>query len=479
MEKHGPVYSRRMRLKAPSREEILSGPALPIMARIGGPAVLSSLLFTLYNLTDAFWIGRLPRDQSAAVMAGIQVSWPIVWFLISLVAGFGGAAVTALVAQYLGAGREREARLAMNQLFSLSILSGLALGVAGYLASPWLLRLLVRGPEVAEAAGLYMEVIFLGLPTMLIPGLFHFALAACGDTLTPLLVNGAGTLLNMALDPLLVLGWGPVPRMGILGAAYATVAAQGLASLAFVGLFALGREPLRLDPRALIPQGQWVKKAVRIGLPAAIGQSSTAFGFVVMTGVIGRLPNPEAALAGYGIGDRIIGILFIVTDGLSIGLSTMVGQALGAGRMARAKEVVRKGVWTLLVVLVIEAGVLWLLRRGLVALFIPGRPDVIEVGASFVQAFALSMPFLGAFFAAMAVFRGAGHNLPTMILGILRLWVLRIPLAYLFGFTLAWGADGVWWGMALSNVVSGGCAIGLLLSRSWQRSVVEPCREKG
>ena len=462
-----------MRFKAPSREEILAGPALPIMARIGGPAVLSSLLFTLYNLADAFWIGRLPKAESAAAMAGIQVSWPIVWFLISLVAGFGGAAVTALVAQYMGAGREREANFAMNQLFSLSIISGAALGVAGYLASPWLLGLLVREGGVAGAASLYIKVIFLGLPTMIIPSLFYSSLAACGDTLTPLLVDGAGVLLNMALDPLLVLGWGPVPGMGILGAAYATVAAQGVATLVFIALFARGKGRLRLEARALPPRWRWVKKALRIGLPAAIGQSSTAFGFVVMTGLIGRLPNPEVALAGYGIGDRILGILFIITDGLSVGLTTMVGQALGARRPARAKEVVWKGLWIMLSVLVAEAGVLWLLRRGLVAVFIPGRPDVIAVGASFIQAFAASMPFLGAFFAAMAVFRGAGHNLPTMILGILRLWVLRIPLAYLFGFRLAWGADGVWWGMALSNVLSGLAALGLLLSGSWQRSVVE------
>ena len=471
-----------MRFSVPTREEILNGPALAVMARIGGPAVLSSLLFTLYNLADAFWIGRLPQVESAAVMAGIQVSWPVVWLLISVVEGFGGAAVTALVAQYMGAGREREANFAMNQLFSLSVISGITLGLAGYLVSPWLLGLLVGGGAVADAANLYLKVIFLGLPTMLIPGLFYFALAACGDTLTPLLVIGAGDLLNMALDPLLVLGWGPVPRMGILGAAYATVAAQGFAALIFLILFAAGKGQLRLEVRALTPHWQWVKKSVRIGLPAAIGQSSTAFGFVILTGVIGRLPNPEVALAGYGIGDRIVGILFIITDGLSVGLTTMVGQALGARLMDRARELVRKGLAALIAILTCEAALLWLLRRPLVGLFIPGRPDVITVGASFVQAFALSMPFLGAFFAAMSIYRGAGHNLPTMILGILRLWVLRIPLAYLFGFTFAWGTDGVWWGMALSNVLAGLSAVGLLVSRSWQRSVVEEpaqaCPEK-
>jgi putative MATE family efflux protein len=444
------------------------------MARIGGPAVLSSLLFTLYNLADAFWIGRLPPQESAAVMAGIQISWPVVWFLISLVAGFGGAAVTALVSQYIGAGRAKEANRSLNQLFTIALGTGVGLGLLGYAITPWLLGLLVREGAVAAAAVLYLRVIFLGLPTMVIPGLFHFAFAATGDTLTPLLVNGAGTLVNIVLDPFLVLGWAPFPRLGILGAAYATVFAQGVATLAFLVLFSRGKGPLRLEVASLLPHWPWVKKALKIGLPAAVGQSSTAFGFLVMTGVIGRLPNAEAALAGYGIADRILGILFIITDGLSTGLTTMVGQALGAGLLPRARELVRKGLVVLVLILTGEAALLWLLRHPLVALFIPGREDVILVGADFIQAFAGGMPFLGLFFAALAIYRGAGHNLPTMILGLLRLWGLRIPLAYLFGFPLGWGASGVWWGMSLSNVIAGLAAAGLLAHRAWQRSVVEP-----
>ncbi|MCR4392197.1 MAG: MATE family efflux transporter [Candidatus Acetothermia bacterium] len=462
-----------MKFKTPSREEILTGPPLRTMARIGGPAVISSLIFTLYNLADAFWIGRLPKAESAAAVAGIQVSWPIVWFLISFISGFGGAAVSALVAQYVGAGRPKEANYALNQLLSLSAVSGIMLGVAGYFLSPWLLALLIGEGTVASAASLYIQIIFLGLPTMVLPGLFYSALAATGDTLTPLLVNGGGTLLNMALDPLLVLGWGPVPRMGILGAAYATVAAQGLVMLAFLALLWRGKGLLRLDPSALLPWWGWMVKGLRIGVPAAIGQSSMAFGFVIMTAVIGRLPNAEAALAGYGIGDRVLGILFIVTEGLGTGLTTMVGQALGAGAMDRAQELVRKGLRALIVILAAEAGLLWLIRYPAVAMFIPGREDVIELGARFIGAFAVSMPFLGTFFAAMAIYRGSGHNVPTMVLGVVRLWVLRIPLSYLFGFPLGLGADGVWWGMSLSNVIAGLIALGFLLSRSWQRSVVE------
>lgn len=465
---------RKRIFPVPDREEILTGRPLRTMAKIGGPAVISSVLFTLYNLADAFWIGRLPSDHAGTVMAGIQISWPFVWFIISFVAGFVGAAVSALVAQYIGANRQVEARHAFNQLVTVSVLASIVLGVVGFILTPYILRVLIQEPNVAHQAGLYLSVIFLGLPTMVLPGLFYGAYSATGDTVTPLLVNGTGVIINLILDPFFILGWGPFPEMGILGAAYATIIAQAVALIIFVLLFVRGTGLLSLDRSSLRPQWKWMAKAMRIGLPAGIGQSTVAFGFVVLMWVIGRLDNAEAALAGYGIADRIFGIMFIVTNGMCIGLTTMIGQALGAVMEDRARELMRKGLLAMFVILVFEAAFLWLIRVPLVSAFMPGNADVIHAGSRFLELFALGMPFLGAFFVAESVYRGSGHNIPPMILGVMRLWLLRIPLAYLFAFILKMGSDGVWIGMSVSNVVSGIAAFGLLASRSWLRSVVEP-----
>ncbi len=456
----------------PDRDEILTGPALRTMAKIGGPAVISSFLFTLYNMADAFWIGRLPTGSAGAVMAGIQISWPFVWFIISFVAGFGGAAVSALVAQYIGANRHDEARLALNQLVVFSVAGSIVLGVIGFLLTPSILSVLIHEPQVSHQAGLYLSVIFLGLPTMVLPGLFYSAYSATGDTVTPLLVNGAGIVINAILDPILVLGWGPVPQMGILGAAYATVSAQAVATTIFALLFIRGRDVLRIDRSALRVRWGWMSKAMRIGLPAGIGQSTVAFGFVVLMWVIGKLSNAETALAGYGIADRLFGMIFIVTDSMCIGLTTMVGQALGAEMKDRARLLMKRGLGAMFAILAVEAGLLWLLRIPLVSVFMPDHADVIHEGARFLEVFALGMPFLGAFFVAQSVYRGSGHNVPPMILGVIRLWLLRIPLAYAFAFALKLGSDGVWIGMSASNIVSGMASFGLLSSPGWLRSVV-------
>jgi putative MATE family efflux protein len=463
-----------MRFKTPTRDEILTGPALGIMTRIGAPAALGSLIFTFYNLADAFWVGRLPLDDAGAALAGIQVSWPFVWLLISFIGGFAGAAASAFVAQYTGAGRPREANLALNQLVLLSAGGSVAFGLIGFALTPWVLSLLVGPGAVANAAGIYLRVIFLGLVTMVLPGLFSQAYIATGDGVTPLLVNGACTALNMAIDPFLVLGWGPFPRLGILGAAYATVAAQAISTVVFLLLFARSRGALHLRWADLRPRRDWIARSLRVGLPAGLGQSATAFGFVVMTWVIGHVPNASTALAGYGVGDRLLGIFLILSEGLQAGLTAMIGQALGAGLLERAREVLRKGLFTLVAVLSVQTLLLVLVRRPLVALFAPGNAAVIDVGVRFTFAFALSLPFFGTFFAAVAVYRAAGRNVPAMILETVRLWGMRIPLAFLLAYPLGFGASGAWWGMALSNVLAGLLAVLFLRSRTWQHAIVEP-----
>jgi putative MATE family efflux protein len=469
-------------LTPPSRDEILTAHPIRMMVRIGAPAVISSILFSLYNLTDAYWIGHLRGPNALNAMAGIQTSWPFVWLTISLIAGFAGAAVSALVAQNIGANRSEDANHAFNQLFLVGLLAGFLVAIVGSVAVQFVLPSFFRDPAVAHEMTTYLRIIFLGVHTMLLPGLAASAFSASGNTLLPVYVNLIGVGLNIPLDRILVLGWtgslGPlghmaVPQLGIAGAAYATLIAQGVSTLVFLTLLARGRRGLRLERRLMRPDVHLLRKALRIGLPAGLGQATVAFGFAVMVIFINQLDNSAAALAGYGVADRIFGLLFIATDGLGVGLTTMIGQAIGAGLLDRARVLVGKGIRALLVVVLVEAVVLYVARHPLVAVFLPGQTDAIREGTNFIALFAASMPFLCAFFAAEAVYRGAGHNFPAMMLGFIRLWALRVPLSWLFAFPVGLGSTGIWLGMSASNVVSGIAAILWLRTGSWRRSVVE------
>jgi len=464
-------------LKPPSRERILTGPTLRTMARIGLPAAFVNLIFTLYSLANAFWVGRLPN--AAAAIAGINVSWPVVWVILSFVMGFSGAAVMALVSQYTGANRPEEANLALNQFVSLAVFASVALGLAGYAAAPWFLRVLIVNREVSDAATPYIRILLLGLPTTMLPALFGAALYATGDSIIPLLVNFSGTVLNAVFDYFLVLGHGGFPQLGIVGAAYGTVTCQGLTMLAFIVIFVVGRGSLRLRWRDLRPRWDWMWRGLRIGMPAGLGQTGTAAGFLLLTGLIARLPNSEIAQAGYGLGDRVLGMFSIMSDGFATGLTTMIGQALGAGLKERVSQVLRRGLAGLFAILALEGVILVAFRHVFVSVLAPSQPEVLAVAAQFVLAFAVSLPCLGTFFASIAVYRAAGRNVPAMILELMRLWVWRLPLCWLLAYPLHLGADGVWWGMSASNAISGVVAIVSLSRPGWRQGVIEPIPQPG
>lgn len=122
--------------------------------------------------------------------------------------------------------------------------------------------------------------------------------------------------------------------------------------------------------------------------------------------------------------------------------------------------------------LAVEALVIWLARESLMTVFIPGRADIIAAGVEFIGVFAPAMPFFGLFAAVGAVFRGSGHNVPTMIMEIARLWALRVPLCALFTLVWGMGSTGVWYGMTASNVAAAALAIGLFATGKWQRKVI-------
>ena len=138
-----------------------------------------------------------------------------------------------------------------------------------------------------------------------------------------------GNPLNVILDPFLIFGWWRFPRLGVLGAALATIICQGIAASISIYLLFRGTKGIKITINGLIPAGKWLKKIFKIGLPAAIGHSTTAFGFVLVMAIIGRVNNPETVIAAYGVGDKLINIIFIVVDGLGTGIITLIGQNLG------------------------------------------------------------------------------------------------------------------------------------------------------
>jgi putative MATE family efflux protein len=453
-----------------TRKEILTGSPLKTMFLLSLPVMISQFLHTLYHLADTFWLGHLPPAESGGAVAGLQISWPVIWFLIALSFGFGIAGI-ALISQYTGAGEKENANLVANQLLSLSIIFGLIVAISGVIFTPQIVPLITKSATVAKSAIIYMRLIFLGIPFMFISFTFQSILSAKGDTVTPMYINLFTVSLNLILDPFFIFGWWRFPYLGIKGAALATIICQGIS--AFIALYFLskGIKGVKTSINHLIPTWKWLNKIFKIGLPAAIGHSTTALGFILVMGIIGRVNNAEAVIAGFGVGDKTINVIFIVVDGLGTGIVTLIGQNLGANLISRVKDIAQKSLWSVTLITLFEAVLIFLLRIPLFNLFIPGRPDIIKEGVLFLAIFSLGVPFFGLIAAVMALFRGSGHNLQPMIIDIVRLWGLRIPLAYFLGNQF--GATGIWWGMAFSNIIAAIIALFFYFQGGWQKQIIQ------
>ncbi len=219
----------------------LEGPIGRALVRLAIPIVLGNVLQTGYQLTDAFWVGRL----GAAAVAAVSVSFPVTFLVIALGAGLAMAGAT-LSAQYMGAGRPDMVNHVAAQTMMMVAVTSVFLGAAGYLLAPYLLALLGVAPDVYSGALGFMRVSFVGIIFVFLYAMFQALMRGIGQTRVPLLIVLGTVTLNFILDPLFIFGWGPLPAHGVMGAALATLVTQALAAALGIAIFLRGRHGIQL-----------------------------------------------------------------------------------------------------------------------------------------------------------------------------------------------------------------------------------------
>lgn len=410
--------------------------------RLAWPAVLSFVLNSSYRINDQFWIQGLGREAQAAIAACTFVL--IMNFaLLYLVAG--GA--LPLVAHAAGAGnRARRDSIARHALLA-SVGTALALGLAGWLAAPGLVRLLgLEGAVATQAAG-YLRTIYLGmLPLALAPTLDSIFIGL-GNTVTPMTLQGLAVATNFTLNPLLIYGLGDFEGLGIEGAALATCLSRALAvAIGLVLLVVLHR--VRLfgggGPRRTV-----LAELVRIGTPVSLSIAAYAGVYwLLFLFVLGELG--EAVQAGLGIGfNAFEGISFPFYLGIAVAGASLVGRNLGAGSPAGALRAVRNTRRLGRLCGLGFALVFWFAGPRVVPLF-SADPAVVREATRYVLILALSQLLVAEEATCEKTLAGAGRTRPIFRISVTGNG-LRVPLAYLFAFTFGWGAAGVWWAINLTT----------------------------
>ncbi|WP_092903564.1 MATE family efflux transporter [Halostagnicola kamekurae] len=479
------------------------GSLIEPLFHLAWPIVVIQLLQVTYNVVDTLYLGRLSADAVGA----ISLAFPLIFLLIAVAGGFTTAGAI-LVAQYIGARGDRSAGLVAGQTVSFVAVLSVAIGIAGYFYTRPALDVLPSDPETAAAvvplAADYMEVIFLGMPLMFGFFVFSALMRGYGDTRTPMLVMVISVAVNVVLDPIFIFGFDSNPLVGWLetlpvigaldfagfeaavyaatgfsgwgieGAAIATIAARGAATL--VGLwilFATTRGPA-VSLEHLRPDLEFIEDIVRLGVPSMVEQSTSALAMISLTAMVVTFAPP--VVAAYGLGNRLISLVFLPAMGLGRAIDTVVGQNLGADRADRAGRAVRLAATTGAGVMILVAVVAVTFTEPIVSAFlgdVEDAPETIALGVEYVQIRSVEFAFIGVSQVILGAFRGAGNTKTAMVLSILTLWVGRVSSVFVLVFVFDMGATGVWIGMAVGNVLGAIVGVGWFARGTWRNRYID------
>jgi putative MATE family efflux protein len=429
------------------------------------PVVATTLLQTVYNLTDTFWVGRF----GSAELAALTFSFPLVFLFVALGSGVSTAG-RVLVAQYEGADDRDRVAFVAGQTLVFSVLAALAIAAVGAVGIDPLFASMGAAPRIRGLALSYMAYILAGLPLLFLAYTFSALLQGYGDALTPLLVVLASVLLNLVLDPVLIFGLGPVPRLGLEGAAIATLGARGVAAVAGVAILLSGRVEPSVRLRDCWPDRSYLRRVARVGVPASLETGAIALSVTASLFIVGRFD--ATVVAGFGIGERVTSLMFLPAIGVSAATITMVGQNLGAGEADRARRAARLAVGVPLVALT-GVGLLVVAAAAPIAAVFSTDAAVVGHAAAFLRVVGPAYGLEAAARVYSGVFRGAGRTEVALVVTGTTFLPVRLGLALVLAGPLSYGPTGVWLGYALSGLF--GAALGFVVARvvGWDTAIVD------
>ncbi|MES2176795.1 MAG: MATE family efflux transporter [Gemmatimonadota bacterium] len=433
---------------------LVNDPLGRTIARVALPAVASSLLMTLFFSVDTFWIGT-KLGSTALAAASTSVFW--IWLLVSI-AEMINVGLTAVAARRHGEGRpEAAARIAGDALL-LALALGAVCTAVGLPLLPHMFAVMGTGPEISALGQRYLATYLLGAPLLF--GFFAIdaAFRASGDTRTPFLLLVVSVGLTLVADPVLIIGWGPIPALGMSGAAIATVGTRAVAFA--LGVTIVGRRGVLTFGK---PDWRALRQVARIGLPTAVTGVVFSLIYVMVTRSATQFGTP--ALAAFGIGHRVESWLYMIAVGFGAATAAIVGQNLGAGRADRAARAGWLSVAFCSVIGLVACIVELSMPERFASIF-SSDPAVVKEGANFLRIAAISQLGICAEIVLEGALGGAGHTMAPMLTST-SITVLRIPIA-------AWAASrygtaGIWWTISLTALGRALAMMAIWKAGRWRR----------
>ena len=411
------------------------------LVRLGSFMALGSLSMNVARLAEAAYLGFVGTEALAAM----GFAFPITIFLFAFAGGIGTGA-SSVIARAYGAGDRRQAARLVAHAEFLVLLVGVVIGAASYVFAEDLLALLGAKGEVLTMATEYLSVYMLGFPLFMLSMVGSTLLRATGSAASPGVVMTTGSMLQIALGPVLIFGLFGTPELGIAGAAWAYVASRVFS----VVLYAVILVRVRMVSWSLEGLLASWRAVLHVGGPATFSALVQPISMLVATRLLAE--HGHEVVAGYTVAARVETMVHMVLWSASSSVSPFVGQNWGAGNFHRVRVALRQCNWFCLVWGVVTFAVLAVVGETVVR-WIDPNPTVVEVAALFFWIIPLSIGFMGLMQVATSCFNALGQPLPPLVISLARTFVCYVPLTILGN--MLWGYAGVFLAMAFANVALG------------------------
>ncbi|EBA11141.1 MATE efflux family protein [Roseobacter sp. CCS2] len=397
------------------------------------------------SLIDTYYVGQLGTQQLTA----LSFTFPVTLTVSSLAIGLGAGA-SSVVSRAVGGGEDDDAKRLATDSLALALILVICVATIGYFTVDPLFAMLGASGEVLDMIGQYMRIWFMAIPLLVVPIVANSIVRAVGDTFWPSVVMVSSAVTNIAITPIFIFGWGPVPAFGIEGAAIGTLVAWLVTVFGAFALVAVREKMIvfKLPPASALYKS-W-KRVLAVGVPASVGNAVNPIGIAVATAILASFN--EVIVAGFGVATRIESLSVIPMLALSSAIGPFAGQNWGAGKCGRVAEALKVSY----IVCAVWAGVLalffWIAAEPIVGVF-SQEAEVISAATTYLTIVPISIWGYGVVIITAGAFNALGRSHYGLGLYLIRTAVLYVPLSFVA--SLLAGSEAVFYAIAVANALAG------------------------
>ena len=433
---------------------LLPGMAFPIM--------ISMLVQALYNVVDSMFVARVSENALTA----LSIAFPIQNLMIAVSVGLG-VGLNAVVSRALGAKDTKGVNRAATNGIMLMFICGLLFMLGGAtLVRPYF-EMQTDIEEIVTSGIDYTSIVMMGSMGVFMQILFERLLQSTGRTMLTMFSQGVGAIINIIFDPIFIFGYFGFPKMGVAGAAYATILGQWVAALLGLILNIRKNPEVSISMKGFKPHGATIRLILSIGIPSVVMQSIGSVMTFLMNQIL--IAFSSTAVAVFGVYFKLQSFVFMPVFGLTNGTVPIVAYNFGARKGDRMKKTIQYSVYAAIVIMICGALIFQSIPDKLLMLF-DASDEMLRVGVPALRIISLSFPLAGFGIGAGAVFQALGFSVYSMIISLIRQLVVLIPCAYLIGM-LTGDVTGVWWAFVVAEVVS--LTVSALYLRRVNRDVIQ------